>query len=99
MTKIRITIIFRKPNRWPSFWDQFQTSVHSSDSLSDIDRFNYLQKYLCGPATACVSGLTLSSQNYKAAISILLKSFGKPQVLVSAIHGFLVKTSKSEKFR
>ena len=60
---------------WPGFWDQFQTSIHSSSGLSDIDPFNYLKKYLCGSAAACVSGLTLSSQNYKVAISILQKKF------------------------
>ena len=47
------------PVDWPGFWDQFQTSIHSSSGLSDIDRFNYLKKYLCGSAAACVSGLTL----------------------------------------
>ena len=47
------------PMDWPGFWDQFQISIHSSSVLSDIDGFNYLKKYLCGSAAACVSGLTL----------------------------------------
>ena len=32
---------------WPDYWDQFQTSIHTSDGLSGIDRFIYLRKYLC----------------------------------------------------
>ena len=62
---------------WPGSWDQLRTSNHSSDGLSDIDRFNHLKKYLCRSAAACVSGLTLSSQKYKEVISILQKKFHK----------------------
>ena len=68
---------------WPDYWDQFQTSIHTSDGLSGIDHFIYLRKYLCGSASASVSGLTLSLQNYKEAFSILQKSFGNPQMLIS----------------
>ena len=60
----------------------------------DIDRFKYLKKYLCGSAAACVSGLTLNSQNYKEAISILQKRFGNPQVLTSAYMDSLLKLKK-----
>ena len=81
---------------WPGFWDQFQTSVQSSDCLSDIDRFNYLKKYLSRSAAACVSCLTLSSQNYKEAISILQKRFGNPQVVISAYMNSLLKLKKVE---
>ena len=67
---------------WPDYWDQFQTSIHTSDGLSGIDHFIYLRKYLCGSAAASVSGLTLILQNYNAAFSILQKSFGNPQMLI-----------------
>ena len=59
------------PIDWTGFWDQFQISIHSSDGFGDIDRLNFLKKYLCGSAAACVLGLTLSSRNYNEVISIL----------------------------
>ena len=76
---------------WPDFWDQFQASIHFSSGLSDTDRLNYLKKYLCVSTPVCVSDLTLSSQNYKTAISILQKRFGNPQVLISAYMDSLLK--------
>ena len=76
LPKLELPKFSGNPMDWPGFWDQFQTSIHSSSGLNDIGPFNYLKKYLCGSAAACVSGLTLSSQNYKGAISILQKKFG-----------------------
>ena len=81
---------------WPGFWDRFQTSIHSSDRLSDIDRFNYLKTCLCESAAACVPGLTLSSQNYKKASSIIQKVFGNPQVLIAVYMDSLLKLKKVE---
>ena len=52
--------------------------------MSDIDRFNYLRRYLAGQALATISGLILNSQNYKEALDILIDRFGNPQVLISA---------------
>ena len=81
---------------WPGFCDQFQTSIHSSSGLSETDGFHYLKKCLCGSAAARVSGLTLSSQNYKEAFSILQKRLGNPQVLISTYIDSLLKLKKVE---
>ena len=47
LPKLELPKISGKPMDWPGVWDQFQTSIHSSSGLGDIDRFNYLKKYLC----------------------------------------------------
>jgi len=36
--------------KWVTFWDTFESSVHSNPHLTDIDRFNYLKSLLEGPA-------------------------------------------------
>ena len=58
LPKLELPKFSGNPMDWPGFWDQFQTSIHSSSGFSDIDCFNYLKKYLCGSAPACVSDLT-----------------------------------------
>ena len=73
LPKLEIPKFSGSPTDWPGFWDQFQTSVLSSDGLSDNDRFNYLKKYLCGSTAECVSCLALSIQSFKEAISIFSK--------------------------
>ena len=51
---------------------------------------------MCGSAVACVSGSTLSSQNFKEAISVPQKRFCNPQVITSAYMDSLLKLSKVE---
>ena len=52
--------------------------------MSDIDKFNYLVRYLAEQVLATISGLTLNSENYKEALNILIDRYGNPQVLISA---------------
>ena len=56
---------------WPTFWDQFESAVHTQIGLSDIDKFSYLKTLLSSSAQECISGLTLSNENYKEAILLL----------------------------
>ena len=80
--------------KWQGFWDQFNSSIHQNEELNDIDRFNYLKRYLEGQALETISGLVLSSANYKEAISILKQRYGNPQVLISAHMDSLIKMAK-----
>ena len=82
------------PLSWQGFWDQFSTAIHENSSLSDIDRFNYLKRYLKGQASDTISGLTLSSEHYNDAIQLLKSRFGNPQVLISAHVESLLKASR-----
>ena len=66
-----------------------------NESISNIDRFNYLKKYLSGPALGYISGLTLSSTNYEEAVTILTERYGKNQVLISASINLVVKNEES----
>ena len=61
---------------WTSFWESYESAVHSSRELSDIDKFNYLNSSLIGTAHEAVAGLSLTAANYQDAIAILKKRFG-----------------------
>ena len=65
-----------------------------NDSLSDINKFNYLKRFLTGEALSSISGLALTSDNYKEAVDILKKRYGNPQVLITAYMETLLKLSK-----
>ncbi|XP_065895078.1 uncharacterized protein [Dysidea avara] len=56
---------------WTTFWESFDSSVHSNRDLSDIDKFNYLNSLLTGTAREAVAGLSLTSANYGEAVAIL----------------------------
>ena len=94
LPKIELPVFSGDPLKWQGFWDQFDISIHQNESLSDIDRFNYLKKYLSGPALGTISGLTLSSANYKEPVTILTERYGNHQVLISAHMDALLKIKK-----
>ena len=76
---------------WQTFWDRFSSSVHNQENISDIDKFSYLKGLLSDSANECISGLTLSSGNYEAAVNILKDRYANPQVIISAHMDALVK--------
>ncbi|CAB4007898.1 PREDICTED: uncharacterized protein LOC100197852 [Paramuricea clavata] len=80
------------PLTWQGFWDQ--VSIHSNANISKIDKFNYLKGCLRGEALAAISGLMLSSDNYKEAIPLLKNRFGNEQLLISSHMESLLKISK-----
>ena len=50
--------------KWQTFWDSFNSSVHSSPHLTQIDKFNHLNSLLEGQALRAIQGLTLTNANY-----------------------------------
>ena len=69
---------------WRSFWDSFDSAVHSNQAISKIDKYNHLKSLLEGSASRAIQGLTLTEANYDAAIDLLNSRFGKPQQVISA---------------
>ena len=68
--------------QWATFWDMFESSIHTNLELSDIDKFNYLHSLLEGSAADSISGLSLTASNYSEAIAILKRRFGNKQQVV-----------------
>ena len=94
LPKLELSSFSGEPLEWQTFWNQFDVSVNENESLNDVDRFNYLLKFLSGKALAAVKGLTLSSENYRQAVQLLRERFGNPQVLISAHLDSLIKIRK-----
>ena len=100
LPKLEFPVFKGNPLEWHSFHDQPNISIHQNKTLSDIDRFNYLRRYLAGQAFATISGLTLNSESYKETFNFLIDRYGNPQVLISAHMETLIKINKEYgKFR
>lgn len=56
-------------SRWQEFWSQYETAIHTNDSLCKREKFTYLKTYLSGPAAKAVAGLILTDANYDSAIA------------------------------
>ncbi|XP_078051756.1 uncharacterized protein LOC144477898, partial [Augochlora pura] len=67
---------------WLRFRDTFETLIHNNESLSDIQRFHYLNSALKGPAARIVQSLGISEINYKLAWISLKKRYEDPTALL-----------------
>nr|XP_047141395.1 uncharacterized protein LOC124816304 [Hydra vulgaris] len=72
------------PMTFQSFWDSFDSAIHSNQVLNDISKFNYLKSLLEGNASLSIQGLAITGENYRTAIKILKERFGDEQVIISA---------------
>ena len=71
LPKLSLSHFSGNVTKWTTFWDSFESTVHNNDDLTDIDKFNYLRSLLDRTAYEAISGLTLSSANYREAIDVL----------------------------
>ena len=66
------------------FFDSFEGSIHNNEGLSDRDNFDHFKGLLDRPAKLAVTGFTLTSANYEAAIKMLQERFGRPEEISRA---------------
>ena len=84
MPKLVISPFDGNTLNWTTFWDQFESSIHSKRAISDTDKFSYLRSFLAPVALETFSGLTLSSQNYSKAIDLLKNRYENPQTVMNS---------------
>ena len=74
-----------------AFWDSFDAAIYSNETLSDIEKLNYLRSFLEGPAVALIAGLALTKDNYKVAVDLQRERYGNKQVIISSHMESLLK--------
>ena len=70
---------------WTSFWEQFCISVHNRSTLSDAEKFVYLQQALKGgTAKSLIDDLSQSAENYNEAVECLKARYDRPRLIHKA---------------
>ena len=82
---------------WQTFWDQFESTIHSKTNISNVDKFSYLTSFLCKSAYDTISGLAPTNQNYLEAVQLLKNRYGNPQLLINTYMEQFVQLEKIEK--
>ena len=95
LPQIDITKFSGDITEWQTFFDSFEVAVHSNSKLSNIEKMNYLLRYLTGEALKTMQGLKLSEPNFSAAIEMLQERYGDKQVLISTHMNKLLNLSNS----
>ena len=63
--------------------DSYESSINSSEQLTDIEKFLYLKGLLKGRALNTIEGLSLTDANYKEALNLLETRFGDKNLLIA----------------
>ncbi|XP_058816076.1 uncharacterized protein LOC131679380 [Topomyia yanbarensis] len=63
---------------WLNFHDLYLSLVHSSQDLSNIQKFYYLRSSLSGDALKLIQTIPLSANNYPVAWNLLVEHFQNP---------------------
>ena len=82
---------------WTRFWEQFCISVHERPSLSNAEKFVYLQQALKGgSARSSVDGLSQSGENYAEAVECLKSRYNRPRLIHKAHVKMILDTPLSK---
>ncbi|KFM62154.1 hypothetical protein X975_06179, partial [Stegodyphus mimosarum] len=84
LPKLTISKFYGYYTRWTSFWNSFKVAIHDNESLTKIEKFNYLKSYLCGNAAHTIEGFCISEQNYDEAVEILKNRFGRKDIIINS---------------
>ena len=68
--------------------------MHNNSALSNVQKFNYLRSYLKDDAYNCISGLTLTNENYEEAIKLLSERYGNKTTIISSHVNELLEISQ-----
>ena len=65
------------PTQWEALWDSFQSTIDTNTELSNIDKLKHLQNSLIGKSVQTLARLQITCENYKEAMELLQKGYGK----------------------
>ena len=87
-SRVKLPKLSIKPFRgcntdWPEFFDSFSCAIHENESLSNVQKMNYLVNLLEGQASDVIKGLSLSNENYNIALQLLKDRYSDDQILIS----------------
>ena len=84
LTKLSLPTFSGDILEWQHFWESFETTIHENHTLTDVQKFTYLQSLLESDAMNIIDVLNLSSANYHEAIALLKTRYGQKHKIVNA---------------
>lgn len=82
LPELKLPSFSGKFQEWVSFRDTFTSLIHANDTLSCIDKFNYLRTSLSGDALQEVNAIDVTAANYEIAWNALERRFNNKKLIV-----------------
>ena len=83
LTKLKLAEVSGDPLEWPELSQLFRATVHAA-SLDDSVKMNHLKTVVTGRAKEAIAGLGYTAEMYNVAWNVLVRNFGKLQMVVNA---------------
>ena len=98
LPEIHLPDFYGDLEKWPAFWDIYQSLVHNRSDLTPVVKFAYLRSALKGKAAEAVKGFQTTDLYYPDAIDTFKENFANPKKLQRClVHKWLaLKTPKCD---
>ena len=83
LPKLKLAEFSGDPLERPEWSQLFQATVHAAN-MDDSVKMNHLKTMVTGKAKEAIAGLGYTAEMYNVAWNVLVRNFGKPQMVVNA---------------
>ena len=83
LPKLKLAEFSGDPLEWPEWSQLFQATLHAAN-IDDSVKMNHLKTMVTGKAKEAIAGLGYTAEMYNVAWNVLVRNFGKPQMVVNA---------------
>ena len=83
LPKLKLAEFSGDPLEWPEWSQLFQATVHAANK-DDSVKMNHLKTMVTGKAKEAIAGLGYTAEMYNVAWNVLVRNFGKPQIVVNS---------------
>ena len=83
LPKLKLAEFSGDPLEWSEWSQLFQATVHAAN-MDDSVKMNHLKTMVTGKAKEAIAGLGYTAEMYNVAWNVLVRNFGKPQMVVNA---------------
>lgn len=84
LPKISLPTFDGSYKNWPTFFDIFNSLIHTNSTLSDIDKFQYLLSSLSSETRNLLKGYQLTKENYQLAFETLTERYQNKRLLANS---------------
>jgi hypothetical protein len=79
---ISLPLFSGKYDQWMSFYDTFISLIDKNESLSDVQKLQYLKSSLRDQAAQTIQNIELTAANYSVALDLLKRQFHNTRIIV-----------------
>ncbi|XP_044251339.1 uncharacterized protein [Drosophila takahashii] len=85
LPKIHIKVFSGDYKEWPALKNIFESTIHSKQHLTAIQKFLYLKTYITGEAADLIRHMPITDAAYEAAWSCLTERYNRPRHIVNTL--------------